>query len=308
MNKITNDEYFTLIGKIKEEIINELKNLKDPEFGFFNSIIHDPTNRFIFNKTSAEKVLEGQDNTYIVFGRDRLGSEKSGYGSKGHLKAGAIDIVAGRMSAMNAEEIKDDLINTNVIADAARIYISQKTDIDANFFLPEGLTKQSKARSAVAIKADDVRLIARESLKIITKTDDKNSNNTIPYGNVGVQLIAGGKSDEMQPMVKGQYLTDGLLDFANKLVELHALLSEFVEIQDAFNIQIAKHTHFTTFNGTPTSGSPHTLPKGKEALVQTYLKVKQGLASSAWNIQKWQTDYLTVIGEKYINSKYHHLN
>lgn len=307
MLEISNTELF--IKQVTGEVIKEIKKFPNAEWGFNNSMILDITNRFEFNKTGAEKVLEGHDNTYIVFGRDRLGAESHGYGGKAHLKSGAIDIVAGRLSALNSDKLSNDaIVNANTKADAARIYISQKSDIDSYFFLPDGLTNQSIARSAIAIKADDVRIVARESLKIVTKTDDKNSNDTIAYGNVGVQLIAGNDSSDMQPMPKGSNLISAFIGLSESFIELHGLLTEFVNIQKYFNSQITVHEHFTTFKGDPTSKSPQTLIDGKKAALQLLLKIESGLASSAWNMQKWQTDYLTVIGEKYINSKYHHLN
>jgi len=38
--------------------------------------------------------------------------------------------------------------------DAARIYISQKTDIDDNFKIKQGNVGKAKARSAIGMKAD----------------------------------------------------------------------------------------------------------------------------------------------------------
>lgn len=307
MLPISNTELF--IKQITKEVIQEIKKIPNAEWGFDNTNILDITNRFKFNKTGTEKVLEGHDNTYIVFGRDRLGTEGHGYGGKAHLKSGAIDIVAGRLSALNSSEIPEDaVINANTKADAARIYISQKSDIDNYFLLPEGLIGESKARSAIAIKADDVRIIARNTLKIITKTDDKNSNDTLPYANVGVQLIAGNDSKDLQPIPKGSNLISAFIGLSESYIELHGLLTEFVNIQKYFNSQITVHEHFTSFRGDPTSKSPQTLIDGKKAALKLLLKIESGLAASAWNLQKWQTDYLTVIGEKYINSKFHHLN
>ena len=37
----------------------------------------------MFNKTESEKVIEGANNTYIVFGRDRPASRLSGFGGTG---------------------------------------------------------------------------------------------------------------------------------------------------------------------------------------------------------------------------------
>ena len=159
------------------------------ELGIRNSILYDPANSHVFNQALCEDVWQGQDNTWIVLGRDRPGGWDSGYGGLGHLKAGAIDIVVGRLSALDA---RDDIgpINSNTGGDAARIYISQKADIDDYYNLCSGVTGRSKALSSIAIKADAVRLISRDSFKIITNTDSKLSNGREAYTGYGVQLIA----------------------------------------------------------------------------------------------------------------------
>ena len=43
--------------------------------------------------------MEGENNSYIVLGRDRPGSIFSGLGGDGETNCGMIDLVAGRMSS-----------------------------------------------------------------------------------------------------------------------------------------------------------------------------------------------------------------
>lgn len=52
---------------------------------------------------------------------------------KGIHKHGSIDIVAGRMASKPKEDV---FVDPNFGVDAARINISQKTDVDKNFSLP----------------------------------------------------------------------------------------------------------------------------------------------------------------------------
>jgi len=61
-------------------------------------------------------------------------------------------------------------VDPSFSADAARIYISQLTKVDTHFGLTGKILagKAEQPRSAVAIKADNVRLIGRESIKIVT--------------------------------------------------------------------------------------------------------------------------------------------
>ena len=48
------------------------------------------------------------------------------------------------------------------------------SDIDDNFELVDGSIGNSKNKSAIAMKADGIRIIAREGIKLVTKTDNAN--------------------------------------------------------------------------------------------------------------------------------------
>ena len=122
--------------------------------------------------------------------------------------------------------------NPDFTMDAARVYISQKSDIDTYMGsdeegLAEGkgvkpwTTSYDAPRSAVGIKADAVRIVGREGIKLITKTDTQNSQGGEVVGNPGIDLIALNDSSDMQPLVKGDNLVETTKrnDGANKLVE-----------------------------------------------------------------------------------------
>ena len=83
-----------------------------------------------FNQADCEVVSKNDHNAWIVLGRDRPASRASGYGGEGATGAGTIDLVVGRMSWNPKSDI---YVDPNFESDAARIYISQKTDIDKNF-------------------------------------------------------------------------------------------------------------------------------------------------------------------------------
>ncbi len=116
----------------------------------------------------SDVVTKGSNNNEIVlttdFGR---GGIFSGAG-RGRTGAGAIDLVVGRGASDKSGPKANIWKRPNIASDAARIYISQKTDIDANFGLAPGTIGSAKNRSGIGIKADHVRLIGREGIKIIT--------------------------------------------------------------------------------------------------------------------------------------------
>jgi|TARA_R110000824_G_scaffold100435_2_gene238814 hypothetical protein len=145
-----------------------------PKSGLYHSILKSDnivgsTGGVNYIKAQNERVMTSM-GAWIVLGTDRPNSLRSGYGAWGADKAASIDLVVGRQaSAREGKGPKSpSWINNDFAADAARIYISQLADIDRYFGLARGVSPQSVARSAVAIKADAVRLIGREGVKIVT--------------------------------------------------------------------------------------------------------------------------------------------
>ena len=142
----------------------------------------------IYNRAGGEVVYANQNNSWIVLGRDRPSRRDTGYGGDGGTQCASIDLVTGRMSSVKGGPKSDIFVDPNFTADAARIYISQKTDIDKNFDLVPGGVGMSKAKSGIGIKADAVRIIGREGIKLVTNTDKKNSQGGKVKSTFGIDL------------------------------------------------------------------------------------------------------------------------
>jgi hypothetical protein len=306
--------------------------------GMGNTLLDEPENKPVYNNTNGEKVLRGENNTFIVFGRDRPAEETSGYGGgkKGDGRnCGAIDIVVGRLSALNtltlqpkdkatksAEQLvksinqrfpvlQPNLVNSNVGGDAARIYISQKADIDEYYGLVEGKTQaQVKGVSAIAIKADDIRIMSRNTFKIVTKPDAfLSTGKDVPaYAQVGVQLIANNDDSNMQPMVRGTNLVKAFISMSDKIEQLSGLVAGFIQLQNGFNSQLMVHDHKSPFYAASTSIDPNTLNEGTKFLLECFFKEETGLRNFRNNMIAWKHAYINPASKLYINSKYHYLN
>lgn len=284
-------------------------NRINAENGFFNGSLYEPSNQVVFNSSIAEKVFYGENNTFIVLGRDRESDLESGNGGKGHIKCGAIDIVAGRISRAKASDLKDSKVNPSFGSDAARVYLSQKTNVDkylniGRFPIKDG----SRACSAVAIKADDIRIVARNSLKIVTRTDAVLSNGKRPFSTMGIQLIANNDERGLQPLVLGNNLVSALASLAEQIGNIAAHAEEFVRIQTEFNAKISDHTHFSPFYGKPNSVDPKVLSEAKKAALKTFSNVEQQLISDGSNLVSWISTYLLHNNKTYINSRYNFSN
>jgi hypothetical protein len=177
-----------------------------------------------FNKAPNETVIKntrvGDGRANIVFGTDRPSDLLSGYGAKGAQFSSCIDIVVGRMAGFIASDRGPEdgnIVNNSFNADAARIYISQMTNVDQDFGLARNENGYAfgskigdkKGRSAIAVKADGVRIIGRQGVKIVTGP----MRNT-PGGEVSskgdrlavaptIELIAGNYDGELSFAVPG---------------------------------------------------------------------------------------------------------
>ena len=226
----------SLLSQGKKDLLeNYPQEAAQRNSGFFNTTITEPVPTY--NSTNVENVVRGESNTYIILGRDRPASEASGKGATPNTHVGCIDIIAG-MSGILAREVdnRGDKVVTNKSPqlDSARIYISQRADIDSPeyFNLAEGRVGNLTNRSAIAIKADSVRLIGREGIKLVTSTDAYNGSSGMFIGDniQGIDLIAGNDDSNLQPMVKG----DDLAKVLDDLLELVSNLQDTV----SFNVEM----------------------------------------------------------------------
>jgi hypothetical protein len=202
------------------------------------------------NRTPVENVLLSNDGrASIILGGDRIDSIDSGYGGVGFEDSSAIDIVCGRGKTLSTQQEKSAIaINPDFFSDAARIYISEKTDVDKNFKLVKGTIGDSVSASAIALKADAIRLIGVEGVKIVTRANPNNSNG-VESGVKGIELIAGNDDQYLQPMVKGKNLADCLYDMTEVMSNIKSQIHSVMSFLDSFVSNYADHIH----PGAPTS-------------------------------------------------------
>ena len=264
-----------------------------------------------YAKAPCEHVIGGSgdsnsnryyNNTYIVLGRDRDSTFSSGYGGKGHTRSGAIDIVVGLQGWSPGEKgemvpINPDKPNGKKAyvggyahrnfggmdddrpGDAARIYISQRADIDKYFGINCNVgVPYSVAQSAIGMKADDVRIMARRGIKLVTGRNPPGRDSIDGKIKViyGIDLIAGNmdmkKGSEnripgwndvfgrrevelLQPIPKGLALVEYLTKIHEHVHDLNSVLSGVLRMAPfiAVSAQIANYLHlFDPIYGGPT--------------------------------------------------------
>jgi hypothetical protein len=282
--------------------------------GLFGEEILEPVPKRL--STSGEKVLN-KGNSWIVLGRDRTGSRSSGYGGGGATQASSIDLCVG-MGAL--EPGAGQFADPNFKGDAARIYISQRTDIDDAFKIKGSAgnrisksdIKFPENQSAIGIKADSVRVIGTNGIKFITSPHNKDSRGGRAAFN-GIELIAGNADDELQYMVKGENLIEALEGLEGRITDLSAIVLNFLTAQLKVNAKLARHTHFGVTT-TPIPIPVQILPsiQATSACLNAIMDEAESLMDNFkgrinLNIN-WRNKYLSEFSSKYILSKYNKVN
>lgn len=282
----------------------------------------------LLNRLASEDVWIHNDSS-IILGRDRDSNNVSGYGGIGHSSAHSIDLVVGRGSCnpevkKSLAETKDKniLIDPDFQNDAARIYMSQKADIDKYFGLDNdsanGKVGKSEAQSAIGIKADAVRMMARTGIKLVSYANKIDSNGFDITERKGIDLISiptdqkivlQDPKNNMQPIPKGDNLAKALEDIAKQLDILSGLFINFVEIQNKYNNYVAMHTHISPFFGITVPPSIDLQPANIEQNISTVSEtISDTLEFKMGYLNKFKNDYLSSTSDFYINSRFHHLN
>jgi hypothetical protein len=303
---------------------------RDPQgkaryLGFDNGFKQNFDTPQYISSPSEQTIVKG--NSYIVLGLDRPSNIFSGFGGKQNTHSAAIDIVVGRLGYRgSARTSRGTLVNAdpNFKLDAARIYISQKSDPDGYFGLVAGNvgnTSVDSPRSTVALKADTLRLIARENIKLVTRTDGANSQgaplgNTF-VGNYGIDLIALNDDKGLQPMVKGENLKECLAAIIGSINDLHGLIENFIEEDRELHQAFLKHTHYSPFFGSMTSPDFTGMPANIKSLINKITNTHVQMNVLTQKLTTVQTNYLEAPAgataskdgkSQYILSRYNNTN
>jgi len=297
-----------------KELLDKVKALGDELHVDFTGaggakLIEPCPNHF---EADGEHVIKGENNTWIVLGRDRPASKFSGY--QAHTQAGAIDIVVGK-GATTANGPEANFLDPNFFSDAARVHISQKTDIDKNFGLAEGNIGNPQGTSGVGIKADQVRLIGTEGIKLITGKANNvrgtglgGEKNSLGFRSFepapGIDLIAGNSDStatrfswdkgfyqrkNLQPIVKGDNMVEAMKELIDYIDSHLTTMVTFMEHQSIFN---ATHVH----------ASPGALSLSAAFTTGVIAELAKEVWAHKTTLKTYEVNYFKPIGYSYICS------
>ena len=298
----------TLNPRTKQILAGMSRQEKAKYSGAFCGKLIEPVPEYI--KAEAEHVVKNENNSFIVLGRDRPGNRTTGYGGKGYTQCAAIDLVVGRGSPtpLAYDQITGEkiFVDPNFETDAARIYISQKADIDAYFDLAEGIVGDHIETSAIGIKADSVRVIGRSGVKIISGGDEYDSQGQLMADapSFGIDLIANNDDSDLQPIVKGENLILFLDELLELVDNLAGILNGFLVSQMELNKVIGQHTHKSPFYAQPTLFSLPLSNKTFKTMLIHLEKVKKSILQYKANLAAFRENFLQPYSDSYILSRY----
>jgi hypothetical protein len=291
--------------------------------GLANSALVEPVPDF--KSCQGDVVLNGRNNQWLVFGRDRPGGYKSGYGpGQGDTQAGAIDLVVGRMSPHVNSRNRDgskirvspifnyDIFKGKQVCDASRIYISQKTDMDSNFNLVPGRIGRPISRAGIILKSDGIRIIARDSgIKLVTHSRQlmNSQGGTSAKAPSGIDIIAGNDDANLQPMVLGDNLVMMLREYGETLNQVIGTVTSLIENVAKLDVALATHFHPQSFPaGVPNLPSPVLAPVCAESLVRLVSLDTFSTFAEKFKLEKINKQYLSSGGVQSIRSTFNNVN
>lgn len=287
-------------------------------------------NNFIIEKipklrvSNSQTVYQGKNNSFIKLGRDQDASLASGAGGKGYTQCGAIDIVAGLDSVNGPHEEERD---PNFFNDASRIYLTQKGKINQYFGVAKGSSiGQENWDAGIGIKSDNVNIIGKKHIKLVTSrarinSKEKTGQGGLLDGSGKIDFIAGNFSGDetvksleafgfklplkkkkvLQPLVKGDNLEDLLNEILKKITDVQGFVLDNRRAIIEIGASYVSHMHPTVtppFSTLPTPMGLTILP----TITGQFAKIPEDVIGSV-NIGNLRENYLNPNFPEYIKSK-----
>lgn len=289
------------------------------EFGELNGLLnskvpYESEDNPSYIIAEAEKVISKQSqNSRIIFGKDRMADIESGFGGIGKPNSNAIDIVVGMGSSFEPVGKrtlnKNDALDKNPFTDAARVYISQRTDLDGHFGITEGETYRldsSQGVSGVAMKADTVLVLGRRNVKIkagqshgesMPRNGEKDAHGTrLP--DARIDLIA---DAPLEPMVRGDKLVECIKNIYGQIRSNKLAILEILTQMTVMNTALTLHTHPNV--GVIAINSPEMIANGVVQIPLNLAQIQKTIAESLADSVEELNCVIIPNNQKYILSK-----
>lgn len=292
--------------------------------GINNNFILEKVPRL--RKANSQVVVEGKNNSFIKLGRDQDSSLASGAGGRGFTQCGAIDIVAG-LDSVNGPH--DEERDPNPFNDASRIYLTQKGKINHAFGVAKGSALGDEEwDSGIAMKSDNVNIIGRKHIKLVTSrarinTKERTGQGGLLDGSGKIDFIAGNfsgqenvrslnvlgikvpikKQKTLQPLIKGDNLADLLDDILKKITDIQGSVLDNRRAIIEIGLSYTSHVHpgVCAVGPVVTTPTPMALTIAP-TLASEFSKIPEDVIGSV-NVGNLRENYLNPNFAEFIKSK-----
>ncbi len=264
----------------------------------------------VYNAPINSKSLN-MDDSWICLGPDAPQGPGTGQGKTG-TRAASVDIVCGRLAAIaSAAKNENGFVNNSFQYDAARLYVSQLTNVDESTSLPtvDGGNQPFEERSGLVGIADNVALKGRLGVKIVTAPPgESNSAGGLISSGTGIELIAKSDASSVQPLVKGDNLVDALGAIYSRIDELNDAIMDIAAENIALSAALAAHVHPVILPAMIAGPSPVLIaPAIKTGMTNAWSGPITGIKRKL-NLLFDEINYTYSVGSKYINSDLNRTN
>ena len=248
---------------------------------------------------NRKAVGKGKCGARIVLTKDNFGSRGTGFGGTGGTMCEAIDIVAGSLSCDTKLRNSKTLSRGNFASDGARIYLTERGNIQKYFTTAVGsepISMSSEGKSGIGIKADHTLVIGRERVRILVGFGNSHGGERLVNQNSNINPkieLARINSTDSQPAVLGDSLAEYLRVLRKELRDLRQyVLDLHADLWD-YKVLMAEHIH-ESFGliKVATPSSEQCVDELEPALI-SYMDAIKDIATATTNSQ---TEAMKALG------------
>jgi len=294
--------------EIEEEIDDRLSDDLPDDVGIFLTSNNESLPVF-YPRGSCERVISRKEHSdpdtgellntgaRIVLTRDNFGHRATGLGGAGSSKCEAIDIVAGSLSCAKTLKDGNTQSRANFAEDGARLYLTERGDVNAYFATAKsdtpGVSADSKGVSGAGLKADHTLIIGRQRVRILAGLSKYDGGERLVDGNSEFMPrieIGATSSEKHHQAVLGNNLVKYLEKVNDRFVDLSEKVLKLEFELTRYKMAMAGHTHTGVGTGAiqtfpdaffaipeAAEAVPETLNSTKEAIMNTYDKEMEKL-------------------------------
>ncbi len=264
-----------------------------------------------YNSIKSNKILN-HNNGFINICEDAPQGPGTGYSAFG-TPASSVDIVCGRVTSIPEVSKNSKIyVNDNFLYDAARIYVSETTDLEDNFSMPQGDNIRQEAKSGIGAQADVIALKGKTGIKLTTgQYGERNSKGGKIRSGSGIELIAGTYTENLQPLVLGDNLEKAMKSIVKRINDLSDIVIDLAQVHNQTLIELQAHTHpiaITPATGPVAVPSPQLLAGLSFKIADNTTKGIINGTVNKLNLLFDDINYLSSLGKYYISSDLNRTN